>query len=64
MKLTKEQAIVISAYTGILCCDFSLLHKDVEKRLGNPVQIYKFADRDFEKKLKKLYQEDFISICF
>ena len=36
-KLSKQQAIIISGYTGVTCCNFSLLHEDVEKRLGQPV---------------------------
>lgn len=64
MKLTKEQAIVISAYTGITCCDFGLLHKDVEKRIGSPVFTHQFADRDFVEKIKDIYREDFISMCY
>lgn len=64
MKLTKEQAIVVSAYTGITCCDFSLLHEDVEKRLGHSVWTHQFADKDFVGKIKELYREDFISMCY
>lgn len=64
MKLTKEQAIVISAYTGIMCCSFSLLHEDVEKRFGCPVFTHQFGDREFMEKIQEVYREDFIGMCY
>ena len=33
-KLTKEQSIIISAYTGFTACNFGDLHEAVEKKLG------------------------------
>ena len=64
-KLTKEQAIIISGYTGILMCKFSLLHEDIEKRLGRPVFTHEFADEDFfSKKVSLLYIEDFLATCY
>lgn len=62
--LTKEQAIVISGFTGITCCNFGLLHEDIEKRLGHPVWSHQFANEDFEKKVKELYTKDFIKLCY
>lgn len=62
--LTKEQAIIISGFTGITCCNFGLLHEDVEKRLGEPVMTHQFGDKDFSDKIKELYREDFLAICY
>ena len=42
-KLTKEQAVIISGFTGILCGEFSDFHADVEKRLGRGVQTFEFG---------------------
>ncbi|AGR46564.1 hypothetical protein TW1_048 [Pseudoalteromonas phage TW1] len=54
-KLTKEQAIVLTAYTGTLCCDFSSFHADVEKRIGHAVFSHMFGDKDFiENEVKPL----------
>lgn len=60
-KLTKEQAVVISGYTQIICCDFSDLHEEIEKRLGRPVfthQLPVLADE-----IKAAFKADFLAIC-
>lgn len=62
-KLTIEQGIVISAYTGFLCCEFSAMHADVEKRIGHPVWTHQFADKEMREKIKELYKADFIAMC-
>lgn len=59
-KLTKEQAIIISGYTGILCCKFEDLHKDVEKRLGRPLFTHEFSTNKEEVKL--VYHDDFMEL--
>jgi hypothetical protein len=64
MKLTKEQAIIISGYTGITCCNFRYLHEDIEKRLGRPVFTHELSDKEMSNKVKELYKEDFLSICY
>lgn len=60
-KLTLEQAIIITGFTGIACCDFSSFHQDVEKRLGQPIWTHQFPSR--AKEIKELYSEDFIAMC-
>lgn len=61
IKLTKEQKIVLTAYTGTLCCDFSDFHEDVEKRLGQPVFTHMFGNKEFvDKHIKPLYKDDFM----
>lgn len=60
--LTKEQAIIISGYTGVACCLFSDLHKDVENRLGHPIFTHEFVV--LEEKIKECYKEDFLKICY
>jgi len=63
-QLTKEQAIIISGYTGTLMCAFSLLHEDIEKRLGRPVFIHELAvENFFAENVIPLYKEDFIALC-
>lgn len=64
MKLTKEQAIIITGFTGITATDFGTFHEDVEKRLGCPVWTHQFADKEFSNKIKDLYREDFLSIVY
>lgn len=61
-KLTKEQAVIISGFTGILCGEFSDFHADVEKRLGRRVQAFEFGFKEFSAEVKRLYEADFIGM--
>ncbi len=61
--LTVDQAVVISGYTGFLCCNFSELHADVEKRLGYPVWTHQFSGNEMRERLKEIYRDDFIAMC-
>ena len=62
-KLTKEQAIIISGYTGFLICQFSDLQNDVGKRMGRPVWAHEFGGEIFTEKVEDLYREDFIALA-
>ena len=59
-KLTKEQAIVITGFTGVCCCNFGDFHADVEKRLGESISTIGLGLR--AKKVKELYREDFLRL--
>ncbi|WP_312181353.1 hypothetical protein [Pantoea sp. CTOTU46764] len=59
-KLTKEQAIILTGFTGILHGSFSDFHGDVENRLGRPVWTHEFVAMSDE--LKELYRKDFIEM--
>lgn len=64
-QLTKEQAIILTGFTGILCVSFSVFHEDVEKRLGRPVFTHEFGDRPFfEGEIKELYRNDFMTLVY
>ena len=41
--MTKYEAIVISAYTGFLMCDFNDMHEYIEKKLGRPIYTHELA---------------------
>lgn len=59
-KLTLEQAIVLTGYTGITHCNFSDFHADVEKRLGHPVFTHEFIG--MTEKLQEVYKKDFMAM--
>ena len=61
-KLTKEQAIIVTGFTGCLCGKFSDFHADVEKRLGRGGQTFEFGIESFVAEVKKLYKSDFIEM--
>jgi len=43
---TKQQAIIITGFTGITACNFGDFHEDVEKRLGRPIWTHQFANKE------------------
>ena len=61
-KLTKEQAVVISAFTGVLICEFSHMHAEVERRLGRPVFTHEFASDALSVEIKEVFKHDFVSM--
>lgn len=61
MKLTKEQAIIVSGYTNILICEFSDLHEDIERRIGRPVFTHELPALGEE--ISALYRDDFLSLA-
>lgn len=60
MKLTKEQAITVSAYTGCTAINFGFIQEEVENNLGRPVWNHEFANPDFMQKLQDAFREDFL----
>lgn len=63
-KLTKEQAAIIGAYTGITCSPFSAIHEYAEKKLGRPIWTHQFGDEALAEELKAAAKEDFIALCY
>jgi hypothetical protein len=62
--LDLDQAVVISAYTGIMCCDYSDMHSEIEKRLGRPVFTHEFASGDlWENQIRPAFRDDFLALC-
>ena len=57
-KLTKDQAIVITGFTGKLIGEFSDFHADIEKRLKRPVFTHEMAHLD----MGGIYKEDFLEM--
>ena len=63
MKLTKEQAIILTGFTGVMCCPFAYFQADVERRMGRPVFTHELADATTAAAIKELYREDFLALC-
>lgn len=62
-RLTKEQAAIIGAYTGVTCGDFGDIQEYASRVLGYPVFTHEFADKEFVRKLRNASTDDFLSIC-
>lgn len=61
--MTKQEAVIISTYTGILMCNFSDVHKYIEQLFNRSVYIHELADSDLKIEIKKLSRPDFLKIC-
>lgn len=63
-RLTKEQAAIIGAYTGICCGPFSDIHEYVEQKLGRLVLTHELIYHETQKEIKERTKEDFMSLCY
>ena len=61
--MTREEKLIVSAYTGVLMTDFSDLHEFIEKKLGRPVYTHELADKTVMNELKESVKEDFLKLC-
>ena len=60
--MTKREAAILSAHTGIMFGSFSDLHEYAEKILGEPIFTHEFASNGIVKKLKVASKKDFIKV--
>ena len=61
--MTRNEAAIVSAYTGILCGKFSDLHEYAEGLLGRPVFTHEFGRAAIAKEIKQKSKPDFIQLC-
>ena len=61
--MTYKECIIISAYTGVLMCDFSDLHKYIQEKLERPVWTHEFAGHAVWEEIKEKTKEDFLCLC-
>jgi len=61
-RMTLKQAIVMTGFTGNLCCPFSYYHSDAEKRLGRPIFTHEFGFEEVQSELKGVYRADFLAM--
>jgi len=60
-KLTMEQAIVVSAYTGVLMCPLYKMHEEIERRLGRPVWSHQMPSI-YETEIRPAFKDDFLAM--
>ena len=61
--MKKREGAIISAFTGILCGEFSSMHGYVEELLGRRVWTHEFGNKEFTEELKKKAKPDFLKLC-
>ena len=60
--MTKQEAAIVSAYTGMLVGKFSDMCEYVEKILQRPVWTHQLANKEFCKEIKNKSKQDFCNI--
>ena len=63
MRLTREQAAIIGAYTGITCGPFEDIQALGDKVMGFPTFTHMYGDRAFVEHLRETVRPQFIEIC-
>ena len=61
--MTLRERVIVSAYTGVLMCDFERVQRYIEEKLGRPVYTHEFADPNIEKEIEDSIKPDFIALC-
>ena len=56
--MTKEECIIVSAYTGFMLCEFDDMHKYIEEKLKRPVWTHELADEKVVKEIRKAVKPD------
>lgn len=63
--MTPQERIIVSAYTGYLMCDFPLVHKYIEEKMGRPVWTHEMreSNKEFREELMRRVKPDFLKLC-
>jgi hypothetical protein len=60
--MTKREAAIVSAFTGILIGKFDDMHRYIEKILDRPVFTHELASKRLAYEIKEKSKADFIEI--
>ena len=60
--ITKREASIISAYTGILIGTFADMHGYIEEVMQRPVYTHEMGNRKIADEIKRLSKEDFLNL--
>jgi hypothetical protein len=63
MKLTREQAAIIGAYTGYTCGPFEDIHRKIEEVLGRPVWTHEMASDKLCDEVREKLKPQFLALC-
>lgn len=65
MSIPREEAILLSAYTGFLLVqDFSDVHKFCEDTLGRSIWTHEFADEDVQKEIQDKLRPQIMKLIY
>ncbi len=60
--MTKKEGAIISAFTGNLCCDFSVFHEYVESIMKRPVFTHEMGNKAIADEIKVRSEKDFMDL--
>ena len=60
--MTKREAAIVSAYTGVLLGEFSDLHSYIEELFGHPVWTHELGTEATADAIKARSRADFLAI--
>lgn len=60
--MTRREAAIIGAYTGICIGKFEDIHSYVEKIMNRPVWSHEFASEKFHEEIKQKSKSDFLNL--
>lgn len=61
--MTYKEAVIISAYTGVLMCDFDDMHKYIEEKLGRPVWTHELGYKEIQEEIRQKCKSEFLELC-
>lgn len=60
--MTKDEAAIVSAYTGVMLGKFSDMQQYAERVMGRPLWTHEFASQDVVDELKAATRPDFMAL--
>ena len=60
--MTKKEAAIISAYTGIFIGSFHFLHKYIEEKLKRSIFVHELGNEKIADEIKSKSKKDFMNI--
>lgn len=60
--MTKDEAAIVSAYTGVMLGKFSDMQAYAERVMGRPVWTHEFASERVVEELKAACRPDFMAL--
>lgn len=61
--MTKQEKLIVTAYTGILMVDWGEFHKFAEELLGRPIYTHEFDKEEVTNEIVNAVREDFMKLC-
>lgn len=61
--MTKQEKLIVTAYTGILMVDWDEFHKFAEELLGRPIYTHEFDKEEVTNEIVNAVRDDFMRLC-